>query len=241
MKNASVHPVKPLLIPTILCGGAGTRLWPLSRDAYPKQFLTLTGTESLFQATVRRLNGFKAEDVLLAQTPIVVCNEDHRFLVAEQIKKIGTRAAAIILEPMGRNTAPALTLAALQTDQTGEDSLLLVMPADQIVKDRDAFHRAIAAGIASALADAIVTFGIVPDRPETGYGYIQAQQSPSSVETAHSILRFVEKPDKATAEQYLKEGAYYWNSGIFMMKTSVWLRGNRSLPAGDSRREQKGV
>lgn len=220
---------KPFLFPTILCGGAGTRLWPLSRDEYPKQLLSLAGLETMLQATIRRLDGFVCPDVDLAQAPIVICNEDHRFLVAEQIKEGGSEVASIILEPCGRNTAPALTVAALHATKNSQDPLLLVMPADHVVKDREAFHRAVERGIAPALAGAIVTFGIVPARPETGYGYIQADRQAPLADQTFPIIRFVEKPDRTTAESYLAVGDYCWNSGMFLLRAGTWLQALEQL------------
>jgi len=219
----------PIIIPTILCGGAGTRLWPLSRDEYPKQLLSLAGQETMLQDTVRRMSGFVHKKVELALTPMIVCNEDHRFLVEEQLKGIGYRNPSIILEPVGRNTAPALTVAALQSTKDNQDPLLLVMPADHVVKDLVAFHRGIAKGIESALSGAIVTFGVVSNRPETGYGYIQANRHVKSADQAFPIIRFVEKPDRKTAESYLAAGDYYWNSGMFLLRAKTWLRAMEQL------------
>ncbi|MEN6488159.1 MAG: mannose-1-phosphate guanylyltransferase/mannose-6-phosphate isomerase [Smithella sp.] len=215
---------KQILIPTILCGGAGTRLWPLSRDDYPKQLLSLAGPETMLQETIRRMSGFASASVGLSVTPIIICNEDHRFLVAEQIKRMGVEDASIILEPCGRNTAPALTLAALHATRDGHDPLLLVMPADHVVEDPNALHHAINRGIEPALAGAIVTFGIVPDRPETGYGYIEADRQTAVGDDVFQVIRFVEKPDRKTAETYLAASDYYWNSGMFLVQSGIWLK-----------------
>ena len=206
--------------PVILCGGSGTRLWPLSRQAYPKQFLPLSGDSSLLQQTVSRLGAVAGQDLTVLPA-MVVCNEDHRFLVAEQLRSSDAPQGAIVLEPVGRNTAPALTAAALQVSEGGQDPLLLVMPADHLIGDTAAFGRAVqvAAGLASE--GRLVTFGIVPDSPETGYGYIRRGAEISS--GAFELDAFVEKPDRATAEQYLASGDYLWNSGMFMMRASVWL------------------
>ncbi len=212
-----------LLIPAVLCGGAGTRLWPLSRDAYPKQLLALAGPETMLQSTIRRMHGFTREAVDPAGAPMVICNQEHRFLVASQIKDMGVEGASIILEPMGRNTAPALTVAALEAARNGEDPLLLVMPADHVLEDLDAFHRAVSTGIRPALEGGIVTFGIVPDRPETGYGYIQAEAGGATSEGVLCISRFVEKPDRVAAEGYVASGEYCWNSGMFLLKALTWL------------------
>ncbi len=203
--------------PVVLSGGSGTRLWPLSREKYPKQLLSLVGDDSLLQATVRRVEGLGG--VTLA-APMVVCNEEYRFVIAEQLRLMG-QSGSIVLEPMGRNTAPALTLAALAAIKNEADAVLLVMPADHVILDTAAFQAAVRQGAALADAGAVVTFGITPDAPETGYGYIQSGEA---FDGAKRIARFVEKPDLATAESYLAAGTYLWNSGIFMMKASVWMQ-----------------
>jgi mannose-1-phosphate guanylyltransferase/mannose-6-phosphate isomerase len=220
-----------LLQPVILSGGSGTRLWPLSREAYPKQFLPLTSEHTLLQETVRRLDGIEAEHPRQAiglLDPIVVCNEAHRFLVAEQLRLLHRRPAAIILEPEGRNTAPALSLAALEATGSGRDPVLLVMPADHNIRDEQDFRQAAADGYILAQEGVVVTFGIVPDKPETGYGYIrQGDRFAAGGRIggdAYILESFVEKPDSSTAQGYLRSGDYLWNSGIFMMKASVWLR-----------------
>ena len=208
-----------LLIPVVLCGGSGTRLWPLSREQYPKQLLQLLdGDDSLLQATVRRMEGLAGVQL---EPTIVICNEDYRFVIAEQLRVIN-KNASILLEPEGRNTAPALTLAALAAIQNGDDPILLVMPADHMIMDIAAFHIAIRKSINLAVDGAIVTFGITPDSPETGYGYIQSGTEYRGKGVFH-IERFVEKPDSDTAQSYLDAGSYLWNSGLFMMRASVWL------------------
>ena len=206
--------------PVVLSGGSGTRLWPLSREKYPKQLLPLIGEDSLLQATVRRTDGIAG---FALAPPMVVCNEEYRFVIAEQLRLM-ERPGTMVLEPMGRNTAPALTLAALAAAQDGADPVLLVMPADHVITDADAFRNVVRQGADLATAGAVVTFGITPDAPETGYGYIQAGDMwEPSHGTARRIARFVEKPDLATAQSYLAAGSYLWNSGIFMMRASVWL------------------
>jgi mannose-1-phosphate guanylyltransferase/mannose-6-phosphate isomerase len=197
--------------PVVLSGGSGTRLWPLSREHYPKQLLQLVGEGTLLQQTVMRLDGMK--DVA---EPIVVCNEEHRFLIGEQLLRINRKPSAIILEPVGRNTCPAVTLAALSLTAPGDDSLMLVMPADHVIKDKEAFQAAIARGLAFAEKGKLVTFGIVPTSPATGYGYIR-------IGPDNAVAEFVEKPDALTAQRYLDSGGYLWNSGMFFMRASVWL------------------
>ena len=203
----------PKLQAVLLSGGSGTRLWPLSREAYPKQFLPLVGEDTMLQATWRRVAP------VADAAPIVVAGEDHRFLVAEQLRQVGVAAASILLEPVGRNTAPAIAAAALQAMADGDDPLLLVLPSDHVVRDAEAFRAAVQEASAAAEAGALVTFGIVPTAPETGFGYIQAQAG----EGVRKVLRFVEKPDAATAQSYLDAGGYYWNSGMFLFRASRYL------------------
>jgi mannose-1-phosphate guanylyltransferase/mannose-6-phosphate isomerase len=208
-----------MIQPVVLSGGSGTRLWPLSREKYPKQLLSLVGEDSLLQATVRRADGIAESASMALASPMVVCNEEYRFVIAEQLRLMG-RPGTIVLEPMGRNTAPALTLAALAATKNEADTVLLVMPADHVMLDTEAFQSAVRQGAALAAQGAVVTFGITPDAPETGYGYIQAGEPYLE---ARRIARFVEKPDLATAQTYLDAGSYLWNSGIFMMRASSWL------------------
>jgi mannose-1-phosphate guanylyltransferase/mannose-6-phosphate isomerase len=206
-----------LVQPVVMAGGGGTRLWPLSRAGFPKQFLALGGKETLFQAAVARLQGLSDAGFALA-APVVVGNDEHRFLVQEQLRELGLPSpAALLLEPLGRNTAPAMTLAALHAT---DDPVLVVVPADQTVSDGAAFRAAVSSAIRIAAEGAICILGITPDRPETGYGYVLAE--PAGVGAAR-VARFVEKPDAATAARYLAEGGYYWNSGIFVLRASMWL------------------
>jgi mannose-1-phosphate guanylyltransferase / mannose-6-phosphate isomerase len=204
-----------MLVPVILSGGAGTRLWPLSRELHPKQLLPLLGSNTMLQDTVRRLAGLEVG------APMVVCNEAHRFLVAEQLRSIDCKPRAIVLEPAGRNTAPAIALAAHATLAGEEgDPLLLVLPADHVMRDIPAFHRAIELAGAAARNGALVTFGIVPTSPETGYGYIR-RGSPAG--GSYRIAEFVEKPDASRAQAFLASGDYYWNSGMFLFRARRYL------------------
>ena len=205
------------LQPVILSGGSGTRLWPLSRRAHPKQFLALIGEDTLLQSTAARLDRLNGSVDTLP--PLIVCNEAHRFLVAEQLRASGHAAGNILLEPVGRNTAPALTLAAL--DVAEDDPVLIVMPADHVVKDVDAFVCAVSAALPHAAAGRVVTFGIVPDSPQTGFGYMR--RGAAVDEQTYTLDAFVEKPDRATAESYLAAGDYLWNSGIFVLRAARWL------------------
>lgn len=211
MKSIDVQPV-------ILCGGSGTRLWPLSRTGFPKQFLVLSGNESLFQQAARRLAALGGDGVALA-SPLIVGNEEHRFLTLEQLREIGQEPAALLLEPVGRNTAPAMTLAALAAMETGADPVLVVTPADQTVADAPAFAEALGAAVKEAADGTVVILGIRPDRPETGYGYIRATGKGPGL----AVERFVEKPNQETAREYLADGHYYWNAGIFVLRASAWL------------------
>ncbi len=211
-----------MITPVVLSGGSGTRLWPLSRKLHPKQLLPLLNETSLLQDTINRLQGLSE----IRQT-VIICNEEYRFMVAEQARATHISTSAIILEPVGRNTAPAIALAAFNAlkENKGldnEDTVLLVLPADHDIKDIAQFHKAIVTGLEQAIKGHFVTFGIVPDSPETGYGYIKAANSVSVNEVAN-IEQFVEKPDRDTATQYLDEGGYYWNSGMFMFKASEYL------------------
>lgn len=207
-----------MLIPVILSGGSGTRLWPLSRELYPKQLLPLAGELTMLQETVRRLDGIDGPgEPLPLAPPLVICNEEHRFLVAEQLRRIGVEQATILLEPVGRNTAPAVTLAALSAEA---EDILLVMPADHVIKDQLALQAAIRQGLASAKAGRLVTFGIMPAAAETGYGYIKKGEAAGD---AFAIEQFVEKPDAATARRYLASGEYLWNSGMFLFGARTWL------------------
>ncbi|WP_277344963.1 MULTISPECIES: mannose-1-phosphate guanylyltransferase/mannose-6-phosphate isomerase [Pseudomonadaceae] len=202
--------------PVVLCGGSGSRLWPLSRTGFPKQFLCLVGNESLFQQTIRRLLG----EAPASCAPYIVCNEHHRFLAQEQLRELDINNATYLLEPIGRNTAPALTLAALAAQDTQSDPILVVSPADQSISKEHEFLVAIREAVTLADEGNIVILGVNPDRPETGYGYIKAGVARNNT---YVVERFVEKPDKDTAQIYLDEGSYYWNAGIFVLKASVWL------------------
>ncbi|MFP4212692.1 MAG: mannose-1-phosphate guanylyltransferase/mannose-6-phosphate isomerase [Desulfohalobiaceae bacterium] len=213
-----------MIIPAILCGGSGTRLWPVSRELYPKQFLPLYGEKTLLQETLLRLQGLPD----LGQ-PICVCGEEHRFLVAEQVRALGFDPGAVVLEPEGRNTAPAAAVAALLAQDSDPGSLLLILPADHVLKDAYSFQQAVQTGIAAAQAGALVTFGVVPDKPETGYGYIQKGAAWPDSEQVFQVQSFVEKPDQDTARQYLDSGQYLWNSGMFLFKADKYLQELGSL------------
>lgn len=218
-----------MIIPVILAGGSGTRLWPLSRQLYPKQLMNLVAGETMLQQTILRLSRFP--DI---GSPIVICNQAHRFMVAEQLRTIEVEAPQIILEPVGRNTAPAVAVSALRAAEIDPEALLLVLPADHFIEKESIFHKALSTAVQYAEQGKLITFGIVPTAPETGYGYIRgggplndaSGKTPAAPETgmntkhAVAIKEFVEKPDQATAERYLASGEYYWNSGIFMFKAS---------------------
>ncbi len=204
------------IVPVILSGGSGTRLWPLSRKQCPKQYLPLAGDNTMLQETILRLKGLDN----LAD-PIIVCNADHRFLVAEQCQQIDIKNPTILLEPIGRNTAPAIAAAALQSLRDSEDLTLLVLSADHVIQDIDAFHRAINVARNQAQEGKLVTFGIVPTNANTGYGYIKSSKENSN--GAHKVEEFVEKPDLKTAQTYLEQGNYLWNSGMFMFKADVLI------------------
>jgi mannose-1-phosphate guanylyltransferase / mannose-6-phosphate isomerase len=207
------------LLPVILAGGRGSRLWPLSRGIYPKQFLPLTGTDTMLQATAHRLQG------MTSLAPLVVCQETHRFMVAEQLRQIDVEPTAIVLEPQGRNTAPAIALAAITAQQRGEDPLLLVLPADHYIGDIPNWQKAVEFAAGVAADDKLITFGIQPNQVEAGYGYIHAGQPIAEQDgwQAHVVAQFIEKPDYATAERYCADASYLWNSGMFMFKASVYL------------------
>ncbi len=210
------------LLPVILSGGSGTRLWPLSREQYPKQLLALTHDLTMLQSTALRLGDSIDWPGIEMEQPLVVGNEESRFITVEQLRQISVEPKAIILEPVGRNTAPALTLAALYALQEGDDTLLVAMPADHEIRDVAAFRNAVRLGVSHAQLGKVVTFGIVPDQPETGYGYIRAANTAS--DGYFSVAEFIEKPDRVTAEHYLASGEYFWNSGIYMVKASEWLK-----------------
>lgn len=202
------------MIPVIISGGTGTRLWPLSRKNKPKQFLSLFGEMSLFQNTLTRLNGLNT-----VANPIIVCNTEHRFMVAEQLQAIELSAQHIILEPCARNTAPAIALAAIKALENGDDPLLLVLAADHMIEDTQAFHQAIQQAIPLAEQGQLVTFGVQPHSAHTGYGYIEAVEK----DRPSPVKRFVEKPDQQTAESYLAAGNFFWNSGMFLFKASAYI------------------
>jgi len=204
-----------MLTPVLLSGGVGSRLWPVSREAHPKQFLPLAGEITMLQETLRRTAS------LNASAPLVVCNEEHRFMVAEQLRQLELQAGALILEPLGRNTAPAVALAALHAVNTNPESVLLVLPADHLIKDVDAFVAAVIKAQPLAASGRLMTFGVVPTAPETGYGYIKC--GAALADDLYELERFVEKPDSATARGYLESGGYLWNSGMFLLRARSYL------------------
>lgn len=202
------------ILPIIMAGGSGTRLWPLSRGNFPKQFLSLSGSNTMLQNTISRLNGIEHAPVML------ICNEEHRFIAAEQVRQLGVKHSGIFLEPVGRNTAPAIALAAFKAVESGVDPLLLVLAADHVIDNVDAFQHSVNTATGLALAGKLVTFGIVGNKPETGYGYIKRGEAYNE---GFVVDCFVEKPDLATAEAYIESGDYYWNSGMFLFKASRYL------------------
>jgi mannose-1-phosphate guanylyltransferase/mannose-6-phosphate isomerase len=214
-----------MLLPVILSGGSGTRLWPLSRELYPKQLLPLISKGTMLQETLARVRG-----VDNVGEPIVVCNESHRFLVAEQLREVGAHPQSILLEPMGRNTAPAVAVAAMAAvsndSAANSEAVLLVLPADHVIRDVKAFHAALSVGREAAQQGKLVTFGVVPDKPETGYGYIKRAAGDGP---AYPIAQFVEKPDLATATKYVESKEYFWNSGMFMFRATAFLDELRAL------------
>ncbi len=208
--------------PIILAGGSGTRLWPLSRAQHPKQYLAIAGKETLFQQAALRLAAVEGPG-LRVTTPTIVANEEHRFTVVEQLRAAGFARESVLLEPTGRNTAPALTLAALEATRHGTDPVLVVTPADHAIPDAAACTAALRQAIAGAAAGSVVVLGIRPQRPETGYGYIRVEGSAAAGGEPVAVAAFVEKPDLATAERYVADGGYFWNSGMFVLRASVWL------------------
>jgi mannose-1-phosphate guanylyltransferase/mannose-6-phosphate isomerase len=209
--------------PVVMAGGSGTRLWPLSRAQHPKQFLILQGNRSLFQQAATRIASIGCADIEV-RAPSVVGNEEHRFLVLDQLRELKLAAATVLLEPVGRNTAPAMTLAALHASEGGADPVLVVTPADQTVTDESAFTEALRQAVRAAAQGGIVILGVPPDRPETGFGYIRCGAAESATEPQRRVAEFVEKPDLATAQRYLDDGSYFWNSGMFVVRASVWLK-----------------
>lgn len=208
-----------MLFPVILSGGSGSRLWPMSRTALPKQFLPLVSERTMFQETLLRLQGVPG-----LAAPLVICNSEHRFLAAEQLRAIGSAPLSLILEPFGRNTAPAVAVAAFAAQAEDEQAILLVLPADHLIQDIPGFHRAIQSALELARHDKLVTFGIKPDKPATGFGYIERGNALEAGEHTFDVARFVEKPDMDTAKQFLDSGRFFWNSGMFVFKASVYLR-----------------
>jgi mannose-1-phosphate guanylyltransferase len=207
-----------MILPVVLAGGSGTRLWPLSRAKYPKQFLNIVGDNTMLQDTVLRLKNIDTVK------PVVICNTEHRFLVAEQMQNIG-QSADIILEPVGRNTAPAIALAALKAIEDGDDPIMLILAADHVIQNISAFEKAVKKASKLSETGKLVTFGIVPDSPETGYGYIHRAEACNA--GGYIVNKFVEKPDEVKAKEYIETDEFYWNSGMFLFKSSQYL--NRVL------------
>lgn len=213
------------IVPVILAGGAGSRLWPLSREQYPKQLIDVLGEESLLQSTVNRMRGFRCETGVCVD-PIVVCGNEHKYTIAEQLGALGVRSS-ILVEPERRDTAPALTLAAAVVAAQGDNDIVVAMPADHVIANVNAFQKAIVTAVEHAKAGHIVTLGVPPTRAETGFGYIRLGDA--LFDGAHQILGFMEKPPVELAEQYVKSRDYWWNSGIFVMRAGVWLEMLRRL------------
>ena len=205
------------MIPVILSGGSGSRLWPLSRKQFPKQFLALTGEHTLFQQTIERLV-FEGMD-----TPIVVCNKDHKFIVQEQLAALKLETQGILMEPFGRNTAPAVAMAAMKLVNEGRDELMLVLPADHVIDDQKALQRALALATVAAERGEMVLFGVPATKPETGYGYIRSSQDALLPEGVARVAQFVEKPDEKRAAEFVQAGGYFWNSGMFLFRASRFL------------------
>lgn len=210
-------PSVPIIVPVVLSGGSGTRLWPLSLPARPKQFLSLSGAGSLFQETVQRVHGAGFGP------PLVIGNQEHRFLIAEQLRELGIASRAVVLEPEGRNTAPAVAVAALMLSGGDSDALMLVLPSDHVIRKAGKFLAAVRTARAAAAQGAFVTFGVAPDRPHIGYGYIKKGKPVGRVKGCARVARFVEKPDLKTARAYLKDGGYFWNAGIFLLSARAYL------------------
>jgi mannose-1-phosphate guanylyltransferase/mannose-6-phosphate isomerase len=216
MMSDKENPFK-MIVPVILAGGTGSRLWPLSRELYPKQLIALVNQNTMLQDTALRTAGIPGSGA-----PLVVCNEEHRFMVAEQMRQTGVNPAVVLLEPFGRNTAPAVAIAALEAITDGQNPILLILPADHAIADIAAFHRAVEAARSYAEAGKIVMFGVLPKGPEIGYGYIRADRRDPDADV-YPVAAFVEKPDRSTAVQYLESGDYFWNSGIFMFTAERYL------------------
>jgi len=214
------NPLK--IAPVVLCGGSGTRLWPMSREGFPKQFLVLNGTKSLFQQAVERVNALGTNDIEVGAS-LIVTGEEHRFIALDQLKELPDILATLLLEPEARNTAPALTLAALYSLESADDPILVVTPADQMIADSKVFTQTLQNSIQAAYDGSIIILGVKPNKPETGYGYIkyQGEVGPNG---EYTVTHFAEKPDLTTAQHYIESGDYAWNSGIFVLRASIWLK-----------------